>query len=127
VEVAKPALDIAAVPRLELKLAERAAFGGPPIVQLAPDEKFFAVSFFVPIRERPEFVYDLAIHNSEGQLVAAKKAVRAQDEFGNFFLVCRRELFSPGEYELQVKEVNTKTQETKRGFRFPFTVSAIGR
>jgi hypothetical protein len=127
VEVAKPTLDIAAIPKLELKLAERAAFGGPPIVQLAPDDNLFAVSFFVPIRERPEFVYDLEFHDSQGQLVTAKKAVRAQDELGNFFLVCRRELFSPGKYELQVREVNTKTQKVMREFRFPFRVSEGGR
>lgn len=124
VQVEKPAFDIATLRAFELKSPERTATGGRAVVRLSPDEAHFVLSFFVPISERPEFVYDVEIRDRQGQLVAAEKAARAQDELGNFLLVCRRELFSPGEYELQVKEVNKMTQAVRREFSFSFTVES---
>lgn len=123
VEVEKPAFDIAAPTTFELRSPERAPSQGPSIVRLRPDEPFFALSFFVPISERSEFVYDLEIRDGQGRVVAAEKAARPQDELGNFLLVCRRDLFSPGRYELRVREVIKTTQAVRRRFSFSFTVS----
>jgi hypothetical protein len=123
VEVEKPALGIEAVTDfVELKSPERAASAGPSIVRLRPDKPSFALSFSVPISERPEFVYDVEVRDSQGRVVAAEKAAQPRDELGNFLFVCRRELFSPGRYELQVKEVNKTTQAVTRTFSFLFTV-----
>jgi hypothetical protein len=122
VEVEKPGLDIATLSTFEPRPADRAAVEGPGVVRLAADERFFALSFFVPISERPEFIYEVEIRNRQGQLVAGEKAARPQDELGNFLLVCRRELFSSGEYELRVQEVNKTTQTVTRTFSFSFTV-----
>jgi hypothetical protein len=123
VEVEKPGLEIVSLRTFELRSPERAARGGPQVVRVNPGEPYFALSFFVPISERPEFVYDVEIRDRQGRLVAAEKAAQPQDELGNFLLVCRRELFSPGEYELRVQEVNKTTQAVTRTFSFSFTVS----
>jgi hypothetical protein len=125
VEVEKPTPDIAALRTFELRLPERAVSQGITTVRLAPDDRFFALAFFAPISERPELVYDVEIHDSQGRLVAEEKAARPQDQLGNFLLVCRRELFSSGAYELQVKEMNTTTQVLAREFKFLFTVAEM--
>jgi hypothetical protein len=121
--VEKPALDVALLRIFKLKAAERAPGQGLSIVQLRPDESLFALSFFVPISEQPEVVYDVEIRDQQGRLVAMERSARPRDRLGNFLLVCRRDLFSPSEYELQVKEVNKTTQAVTRTFSFLFTVS----
>lgn len=122
VELEKPSFAIVALKTFELRLPERAPRQEPSVLQLNPDEPLVGLSFFVPISERPEFVYDVEIRDGRGQVVAAEKAVRSQDEFGNFLLVCRRDLFSLGEYELHVSEENKTTQAVRREFSFSFAV-----
>jgi hypothetical protein len=123
VEVEKPGLEIASLRTFELRSSERAVRSRPQVVRVDPDEPYFALSFLVPISERPEFIYEVEIRDSQGRVVAVEKSARPQDELGNFFLVCRRDLFSPGRYELQVKEVNKTTHAVRQEFNFSFTVS----
>ncbi len=125
VEVQKPApsLGMATLSRsFELRLAERGAGERRRVVRLHQGDEFFALSFRVPISELPEFVYNLEIRDSQGQVVASEQEARAQDWLGNFSVVCDRELFPPGEYELRVKEVNKKTQAVRNEFTFYFAV-----
>ena len=125
VEVEKPvpSLSMATLPRsFRLRLAERSTGQSLRVVRLSQGDNFFALSFLAPISERPEFVYNLEIRDERGKVVASEQAARAQDPLGNFLVVCNRELFPPGEYELRVKEVNKKTQAVRREFTFSFNV-----
>ncbi|GEM_PF-5784889 len=122
VTVEKPPVDIATVPRVELKAGIRAAGASPPSIRLSPEVPFFILAFFVPVSERPEFVYRVEIYDRGGELIARQAEARPQDRLGNFLLLCRRDLFSPGEYELRVEEVNRTTQAVRRTFRFSFVM-----
>lgn len=110
---------------LTFKLEEPVRGAGQRLttVRLAPDEKFFALSFFVPISSRPEFVYEVEVRDSQERVVMADKQARAQDSLGNFSLMCPRDLFSSGKYELRVKEVNKTTQAVRGEFKFSFVVA----
>jgi hypothetical protein len=125
VEVPKPPLDMAALRTFELKAPERAGGQGPSVVRVSPDEPFFALTFFVPISERPELVYDVEIRDSQNHVVAEQKDARATDRLGNFLFVCRRELFLPGQYLLRVREVNRTMGAATIQAIFPFTVSEM--
>jgi hypothetical protein len=127
VEKPEPAISIATLHTIKLQLAERGAGSGRSAVRLSEDEPFFALAFFVPISERPEFIYDLEVRDEQGRVVAAEEAARPQDYLGNFLLVCSRELFPPGKYELRVKEINKRAQSTRREFRFSFVVENVSQ
>lgn len=122
VTVEKPTVDIATVPRVDLKAGIRAAGASPPSIRLSPEVPFFILTFFVPVSERPEFAYQVEIYDHRGKPIARQPEARPQDRLGNFLLLCRRDLFSPGEYELRVKEVDRATQAVRRTFRFSFVM-----
>ncbi len=122
VEVLRPALDVTSLPAFNLQSAERAAGRTGTRIRLSPEQPFFALEFFVPVSGRPEFLYTLEVHDSQGRLVATERTVRPRDQLGSFLVVCRRELFSPGQYELRVREVDKATQAVRRKFTFSFTV-----
>ena len=124
-EVEKPAPSLGRAtlpPSFELRSTERGAGEGRAVVRLSPGDKSFVLTFLAPISELPEFVYNLEVRDSRGQVVTSKKEARAKDWLGNFSLEYNRKLFPPGEYELRVKEVNKKTQAVRREFTFSFTV-----
>jgi hypothetical protein len=124
VEVEKPGPDMANLTPVALKAPERAPPGeGPSVVRLKPDQPFVELAFQSPVSGSPRVVSDLEFYDSHGQVVSALKAVRPRDEYGNFILRCRRELFKPGRYELRVRVIDKSTQTVRAVDRFPFLVT----
>jgi len=88
-------------------------------VQLTEQDRFFVLSFFVPIRTDRR--YTATILNEAGTTIAPEEEL-PQPDHGNFVLVCAREPFRPGEYRLIVSEFDHHTGQVSRRVTFRFRI-----
>jgi hypothetical protein len=95
--------------------------GTGSIIRLSPDETSFTLSFLVPIHSGAEMAYRAEIVDSSGRVVV-EVAAQPKDKLGYSLIVCNRELFPVGAYQLRVREVEKATQALKRRFEFFFSI-----
>jgi hypothetical protein len=98
--------------RLELGAGPTRAAGAGDDLTLAPDDAYVVLSFLVPLRKDAGATYTATLEDGAGRVVVGPQPVRSVDELGNFVLVCRGDLFAPGEYRLTIE-----------GHRFSFRVT----
>jgi hypothetical protein len=89
------------------------------LLQLTERDKVFGLSFFVPVRGTLR--YTAAIRNEAGATIGVEQELPSQ-ETGNFILFCDRQWFSPGSYQLTVKEFDRHTERISRTIVFRFRV-----
>jgi hypothetical protein len=87
------------------------------VVLLSPTERFFILTFFVPVRSI--FRYEMEIRNEQGSLIDSKE-IHSRDSTGNFSIVAAVSLFQDGNYKLIVKEVQPANGVIKNEYNFHF-------
>ncbi len=90
------------------------------LIRLSGDERFFLLSFFVPIKASPTYHYEVVVVRGDETAVVPAQALRDCDGAGNCFLLCNPALFSPGRYQLRVTE--TGPAGSKIVPPFPFEI-----
>ncbi len=100
--------------------ATRSASSGEQIVvPLSSDERFFILTFFLPVRRNHR--YEMAIRNEQGILIDSKD-IHSRDSVGNFSIVANGSLFPNGIYKLTVKEVEPANGVIKNEYNFHFRI-----
>jgi len=111
----KPPIDAAGPSNLESGIAPVPSFsintvrsevqgGKSPAIRLWGSERFFVLSFFVPMNSSQGYRYEVAIVRWDEIPVEAPQPLRNCDKAGNCFLLCDSALFSSGQYKLLVTE-----------------------
>lgn len=89
------------------------------VVALHPAERFFILTFFVPVRNG--YRYEMEIQNEQGIVIDSKR-IRSRDSIGNFSIVATASLFPDGNYKLAVKEVDSAKKAIKNEYSFDFRI-----
>ena len=89
------------------------------VVHLSPTERFFILTFFVPVRNTHQ--YEMEIRNEQGVLIDSKE-IHSRDSVGNFSVVAATSLFQDGTYSLTVKERETTNGVIKNEYSFHFRI-----
>lgn len=95
------------------------SYGKEAGVVLSPDERFFILTLFVPVRS--DHRYKMEIRNEQGLLVDSG-TIRSRDSVGNFSIVATSSLFPDGRYRLTVQEIEAATGRVKEDHQFLFRV-----
>lgn len=90
------------------------------VVTLLPAERFFILTFFVPVRSA--YRYEMEIRN-EHRMVVDSGVIRGRDSVGNFSIVAASSLFPDGRYDLAVQEIESETGTTRDEHYFQFRVT----
>jgi hypothetical protein len=117
---ASPELRIGPVPSFSLDVVRSESQPQKSLVLLTTDEKFFLLSFFVPLQTSPPQSYEVSVVRSDNAAVAPAQALRNCDTVGNCFVLCNAALFEPGRYELRVQQAASESRGVVH--RFPFEV-----
>jgi hypothetical protein len=108
---------------LDLGAGPTRAMGAGGDLTLAPNDAYLVLSFLVPVREGAVATYAATLEDGAGRVVVGPQPVRSVDELGNFVLVCRGDLFTPGEYRLTIQEGSRIGGAPSPPHRFSFQVS----
>jgi hypothetical protein len=92
------------------------------VIQISPTEKFTIFNFFVPVR--PDRRYAMSFSDVNAKEIASE-SIQSRDRFGNFSVVCPRELFTEGTYKLQVQELDKETDRGYDEYIFQFKITLI--
>jgi len=90
-------------------------------VRLAGNQRFFLLSFFIPLKASPPHRYDIVVVRGDQTALVPTQALRNCDEVGNCLLLCDAALFAPGPYEVRVQE--TLPGESMVVHPFPFQIA----
>ena len=123
-----------ATPRLETELlvapipsfsldAVRSSSGvqKSPVIHLSGDERFFLLSFLVPIKAAPSYRYNVVVVREDETAVVSPQTLKNCDDVGNCSLICNSALFPTGSYEVRVTETGPDGNTTRP--RFPFEIA----
>jgi hypothetical protein len=94
---------------------------GSPVIHLSGEERFFLLSFFIPMKSSPSYHYDVVVVRSDQTPIVPSQALSNCNEVGDCFLVCNPVLFSPGPYELRVTENTAAASKGIPPFHFRIT------
>lgn len=94
--------------------------GEEAVVLLSPTERFFILTFFVPVRSI--YRYEMEIRNEQGILIDSK-VIRSRDSIGNFSIVAATSLFPDGLYSLTIQEIESATGALRNEHYFQFRVT----
>jgi hypothetical protein len=109
--------------RLDLQAGPTRASGIGNRLALSPRDVYVVLSFLVPLRDGGGASYAAVLEDGGGRVVVGPQPVQSLDELGNFVLVCRSEVFSPGEYRLTIHESSRAGGPSSPAHRFSFQVS----
>jgi len=76
----------------------------PPVAHLLDRDKFFVLSFFVPIKPQL-YRYELVVTGRNQEPVVPAQPLENCTKMGNCFLLCNRALFSRGRFEVRITEI----------------------
>lgn len=121
----KPEFGLGTIPGFSLNTERsNSPLQNQTLVQISSQEKFFLLSFFVPIKAMAGYRYTVTASHADGSAVAPVQDLKDCDSLGNCFLLCNTALFAPGPYRLKVEEIGS-TGATATFF-FPFVLKRLG-
>ena len=98
-------LGVVPVPSISLDVVRSDSQAqNPPAAHLLDRDKFFLLSFFVPIKSSP-YRYEFVIVGRNQEPVVPAQPLENCTKTGNCFLLCNRALFSPGRFEVRITEI----------------------
>jgi hypothetical protein len=89
-----------------------------PIIRLSRDDRFFLLSFLVPIKAPPSYRYNLSVVREDETAVVSPQMLRDCDGVGNCYLICNTALFPTGRYEVGITETGPASTTVTRHFPF---------
>jgi len=119
-----PVEAVAAARDFSLGEATRQRSGGVesiPIIELSPQEKFFILSFFLPVH--PSHQYEMEITDDKGGVLTSADRIMSRDALGNFSIVASSKLFPDNLYTLKVLESEEGSGRLIDTYSFPFQVT----
>lgn len=117
-ETPTPAPPFSQLPVVDLNIA-RGASGGPTVLALgnSPD---FLLTFFMPVH--PASRYTVSVVRTDNSMIVPATPLIPSGPSGNFFLLCKRQYFPPGGYDLTVTVTSAKTSRKTAEYKFHFRV-----
>jgi hypothetical protein len=92
-----------------------------PVVRLAGNERFFLLSFFIPLKASPPHRYEVVVVQGDQTALVSAQPLRNCDVVGNCLLLCDAALFASGRYEVRVQETPPDGSMVVHPFPFEFT------
>ena len=100
----RPAGNVGIVPVPSFSLDVVRSDSQSPFVRLADKERFFVLSFFIPLKASPPHRYEVVVVRGDQTALVPAQPLRNCDVVGNCLLLCDVALFAPGPYEVRVQE-----------------------
>ena len=100
----RPAGNVGIVPVPSFSLDVVRSDSQSPFVRLADKERFFVLSFFIPLKASPPHRYEVVVVRGNQTALVPAQPLRNCDAVGNCLLLCDAALFAPGQYEVRVQE-----------------------